>query len=136
MEATTNARTETPRHEVVIIGGGFGGLGAAIALKRAGIDDFVILERADDIGGTWRENTYPDVASTTTTTNPRSPGTQTVPQARMLASSSSPNRCRAGRSARSSASPDRRPTRLRRSSGSRSRSYISYSVAALPFGSK
>ena len=51
-----------PEHEVVIVGAGFGGLGAGIALKRAGIDDFVILERADDIGGTWRENTYPDVA--------------------------------------------------------------------------
>jgi cation diffusion facilitator CzcD-associated flavoprotein CzcO len=48
-------------HEVVIIGAGFGGIGAAIALKRAGIDDFVILERADDIGGTWQANTYPDV---------------------------------------------------------------------------
>ena len=46
---------------MVIIGGGFGGIGAAIALKRAGIHDFVILERADDLGGTWRDNTYPDV---------------------------------------------------------------------------
>jgi cation diffusion facilitator CzcD-associated flavoprotein CzcO len=50
-----------PQHEVVIIGAGFGGIGAGIALKKAGIDDFVILERADDIGGTWRENSYPDV---------------------------------------------------------------------------
>ena len=47
---------------MVIIGAGFSGLGAAIALKRAGIEDFAILERADDIGGTWRANTYPDVA--------------------------------------------------------------------------
>jgi cation diffusion facilitator CzcD-associated flavoprotein CzcO len=47
---------------VVIVGAGFGGLGAGIALKRAGIEDFVILERAEDIGGTWRENTYPDIA--------------------------------------------------------------------------
>ncbi len=51
-----------PDHNIVIVGAGFGGLGAAIALKREGIDDFVILERADDIGGTWRQNTYPDVA--------------------------------------------------------------------------
>jgi cation diffusion facilitator CzcD-associated flavoprotein CzcO len=48
-------------HEVVIIGAGFGGIGAAIALKRAGIDDFVVLERADALGGTWQANTYPDV---------------------------------------------------------------------------
>ena len=53
---------EAPDHDVVIIGAGFSGLGAAIALKRAGIEDFAILERADDIGGTWRANTYPDVA--------------------------------------------------------------------------
>lgn len=49
-------------HELVIIGAGVGGIGAAIALKRAGIHDFVVLERAQDIGGTWRANTYPDVA--------------------------------------------------------------------------
>ncbi|PXY34994.1 flavin-containing monooxygenase [Prauserella endophytica] len=47
------------RVRVAIIGAGFGGLGAAIALKRAGIDDFVVLERADDVGGTWQANTYP-----------------------------------------------------------------------------
>src|SRR5947209_6356540 len=34
----------------------------AIALKRAGIDDFVVLERAEDLGGTWRDNTYPGCA--------------------------------------------------------------------------
>jgi len=47
---------------VAIIGSGFGGLGAAIRLKQAGIDDFVIFERADDVGGTWRDNTYPGCA--------------------------------------------------------------------------
>ncbi len=46
-------------HRVVIIGAGFGGIGMAIALKRAGIDDFVVLDRADDLGGTWRDNSYP-----------------------------------------------------------------------------
>lgn len=51
-----------PDREVVIIGAGIGGLGAAIALRRAGFDDLVLLERADDIGGTWRDNTYPGVA--------------------------------------------------------------------------
>lgn len=53
----------TPDHEIVVIGAGFGGLGMAMALRRAGIDSFVILERADDIGGTWRANRYPDVAT-------------------------------------------------------------------------
>jgi cation diffusion facilitator CzcD-associated flavoprotein CzcO len=42
-----------------IVGTGFAGLGAAIGLKRAGIDDFVVFERAADVGGTWRDNTYP-----------------------------------------------------------------------------
>jgi cation diffusion facilitator CzcD-associated flavoprotein CzcO len=51
-----------PDHQVAIIGAGLGGIGAAIALKRAGIDDFVVLERASDIGGTWRDNTYPGIA--------------------------------------------------------------------------
>jgi cation diffusion facilitator CzcD-associated flavoprotein CzcO len=52
--------TETTR--VAIIGGGFAGLGMAIRLKQAGMDDFVILERADALGGTWRDNTYPGCA--------------------------------------------------------------------------
>jgi cation diffusion facilitator CzcD-associated flavoprotein CzcO len=48
--------------EVIIIGSGFGGLGAAIKLQEAGVADFVILERAADIGGTWRDNQYPGAA--------------------------------------------------------------------------
>src|SRR4051812_26327278 len=47
---------------VAIIGAGFAGLGAAIRLKRDGVDDFVVLERAADVGGTWRDNTYPGCA--------------------------------------------------------------------------
>jgi cation diffusion facilitator CzcD-associated flavoprotein CzcO len=47
---------------VAIIGSGFSGIGAAIRLKQRGIEDFLILERADDIGGTWRDNTYPGCA--------------------------------------------------------------------------
>jgi len=43
----------------LIIGSGFSGLGAAIRLSQAGYTDMVILERADDVGGTWRDNTYP-----------------------------------------------------------------------------
>ncbi len=44
---------------VVIAGSGFAGLGAAIRLKQNGVDDFVVLERADEVGGTWRDNSYP-----------------------------------------------------------------------------
>ncbi len=44
-----------------MIGAGLSGLGMGIALRRAGIEDFVILERAGDVGGTWRDNTYPGV---------------------------------------------------------------------------
>lgn len=47
---------------VVIIGSGFAGLCMAIALKRAGYDDFVVLEKNDDLGGTWRDNQYPGCA--------------------------------------------------------------------------
>jgi cation diffusion facilitator CzcD-associated flavoprotein CzcO len=46
-------------YRVVVIGAGFGGIGMAIALKGAGIDDFVVLDRADDLGGIWRDNSYP-----------------------------------------------------------------------------
>jgi len=46
-------------YRVAVIGAGFGGIGMAIALERAGIEDFVILDRADDLGGTWRDNSYP-----------------------------------------------------------------------------
>lgn len=49
-------------HQVIIIGGGFAGLGAAIKLKEAGIHDFILLEKAHELGGVWRENTYPGCA--------------------------------------------------------------------------
>ncbi|WP_205874217.1 DUF4873 domain-containing protein [Mycobacterium camsae] len=60
-----NADTTSPEDldvDVVVIGAGFGGLCAAITLREAGIDDFVVLEKAHDVGGTWRENTYPGAA--------------------------------------------------------------------------
>lgn len=44
---------------VAIIGAGFSGLGMAIRLKRAGVEDFVVLEKGDGVGGTWWHNTYP-----------------------------------------------------------------------------
>ncbi|GFG93920.1 flavin-containing monooxygenase [Mycobacterium bourgelatii] len=53
-------RRRSPR--VAIIGAGFGGLGVAVALRRRGIGDLVIIEAADGVGGTWRRNTYPGAA--------------------------------------------------------------------------
>ncbi|HEY7412027.1 MAG TPA: NAD(P)/FAD-dependent oxidoreductase [Vicinamibacteria bacterium] len=47
---------------VAIVGTGFAGLGAAIRLRQAGITDFLLLERAGDVGGTWRDNAYPGCA--------------------------------------------------------------------------
>lgn len=48
--------------DVIIIGTGFSGLGIGVALKREGERNFLILERASDVGGTWRDNTYPGAA--------------------------------------------------------------------------
>jgi cation diffusion facilitator CzcD-associated flavoprotein CzcO len=45
--------------DVAIIGAGFSGLGMAVKLKQDGREDFVVLERAEDVGGTWQANTYP-----------------------------------------------------------------------------
>lgn len=45
--------------DIVIVGTGFSGMGMAIKLKESGRDDFVVLEKAHDVGGTWRDNTYP-----------------------------------------------------------------------------
>ncbi|MGP3753043.1 flavin-containing monooxygenase [Streptomyces sp. IBSNAI001] len=47
---------------VAVIGSGFGGLGAAVRLRREGITDFLVLERAAAVGGTWRDNSYPGCA--------------------------------------------------------------------------
>jgi cation diffusion facilitator CzcD-associated flavoprotein CzcO len=46
-------------HRIAIVGAGFSGLGAAIRLKAAGVEDFVVLERAGEVGGTWQANSYP-----------------------------------------------------------------------------
>lgn len=60
------ARNDQPRenmtrldHEVVIVGSGFSGIGAAIALRKMGIENFVLLERETDYGGTWVQHAYP-----------------------------------------------------------------------------
>ena len=61
-EHTEDATAAKPVHtRALIIGSGFSGLGMAIALQQQNVD-FVILEKADDIGGTWRDNTYPGCA--------------------------------------------------------------------------
>lgn len=56
------AQPPAPDHRLAIIGAGLSGIGMGIALRRAGIEDFVIFERAGDIGGTWRDNVYPGIA--------------------------------------------------------------------------
>ncbi|MEZ0066272.1 cation diffusion facilitator CzcD-associated flavoprotein CzcO [Streptacidiphilus sp. MAP12-20] len=48
--------------KVAVIGSGFGGLGAAVRLREEGVTDFVVLERAESVGGTWRDNSYPGCA--------------------------------------------------------------------------
>ena len=64
IERANQSSTQSPNHqgidhEIVIVGSGFSGIGTAIELRKAGIHDFIILEREDDLGGTWRDNTYP-----------------------------------------------------------------------------
>ena len=51
------------RHvDVAVLGAGFAGIGMAARLAGRGIRDFVVIERADDVGGVWRDNTYPGAA--------------------------------------------------------------------------
>src|SRR5512141_2324432 len=51
------------RHvRVLIVGSGFAGRGAAIRRDRAGLHDFLVIERGTEVGGTWRDNTYPGAA--------------------------------------------------------------------------
>ncbi|AHH16729.1 putative monooxygenase [Nocardia nova SH22a] len=60
MAASDGALAEhTP---IAVIGAGIAGIGLAVALRAAGFEDFLILERADDLGGTWQANTYPGCA--------------------------------------------------------------------------
>ena len=51
-----------PHHHVAIVGTGFGGIGAAVKLLEDGVEDVVLFERADSVGGVWRDNTYPGAA--------------------------------------------------------------------------
>ncbi|MGB3371282.1 MAG: NAD(P)/FAD-dependent oxidoreductase, partial [Rhodococcus sp. (in: high G+C Gram-positive bacteria)] len=59
----TSERVTAPRQvDTIIIGSGFAGLGAAIKLTQKGKNNFLVLERGSDVGGTWRDNTYPGAA--------------------------------------------------------------------------
>jgi cation diffusion facilitator CzcD-associated flavoprotein CzcO len=49
-------------HEVIVIGAGLSGIATGIKLRKAGFHDFAILEKEADVGGTWRDNTYPGLA--------------------------------------------------------------------------
>ncbi|HEY2222781.1 NAD(P)/FAD-dependent oxidoreductase [Actinomycetospora sp.] len=53
---------DVPHLSVAIVGNGFSGLGTAIRLRRAGVEDFLVFERHADVGGTWRDNSYPGCA--------------------------------------------------------------------------
>ncbi|WP_109547784.1 flavin-containing monooxygenase [Mycobacteroides abscessus] len=59
---STPACLSVPDHEVVVVGAGFGGIGVGVALRNAGIEDFVMIDRWPAVGGTWFVNTYPGVA--------------------------------------------------------------------------
>ena len=59
MTAASSPASQAQQVTFAVIGAGFSGLGAAIKLLEAGHTDLVVLERADDVGGTWRDNTYP-----------------------------------------------------------------------------
>ena len=59
----TRADTPLPEHvRVFVVGAGFAGLGAAIKLDEAGLPDFLVVDKGDSVGGTWRDNTYPGAA--------------------------------------------------------------------------
>ncbi|CAN5481088.1 NAD(P)/FAD-dependent oxidoreductase [soil metagenome] len=51
-----------PHVRIAIVGSGFGGIGTAIRLKQEGIEDFLVFERAEEVGGVWRDNRYPGCA--------------------------------------------------------------------------
>lgn len=53
---------QVQRTDIVIIGTGFGGIGIAIQLQKAGFNDLLLLEKQTDVGGCWRDNTYPAAA--------------------------------------------------------------------------
>ena len=53
---------DVTQFDVIVVGAGFGGMGAAIQLKKLGYENILILDREDDLGGTWHVNHYPGLA--------------------------------------------------------------------------
>ncbi|HEY0902512.1 MAG TPA: NAD(P)/FAD-dependent oxidoreductase [Marmoricola sp.] len=62
MASTTSTAPLPDRVRIFILGAGFAGLGAAIKLEEAGQGDFLVVDRGDTVGGTWRDNSYPGAA--------------------------------------------------------------------------
>ncbi len=60
--STATQQSAPPHYRMAIVGAGFSGLALGIKLLQRSIDDFVILERRDEVGGTWRDNSYPGCA--------------------------------------------------------------------------
>lgn len=58
---TVAAQNENPVrvYDTIVVGAGISGIAAAVKMKKAGYDNYVVLEKAARVGGTWRENTYP-----------------------------------------------------------------------------
>src|SRR3954449_4598450 len=61
-EHPTSSHPSAAQYDALIVGAGFGGMGAAIQLKRLGYENLLILERESDLGGTWHVNRYPGLA--------------------------------------------------------------------------
>jgi cyclohexanone monooxygenase len=60
---TSQRATQLPDHvRTFVVGAGFAGLGAAIKLDETGFSDFLVVDKGDTVGGTWRDNTYPGAA--------------------------------------------------------------------------
>ncbi len=62
LQMNNNPQTTQASPSIAIIGTGFGGIGLAIRLKKAGFNNFTLFEKAADVGGVWRDNTYPGAA--------------------------------------------------------------------------
>ena len=59
--SSSNGQAPRPR-SIAVVGGGFGGVGAAVMLKRAGYEDVTVFEKGERVGGVWNHNTYPGAA--------------------------------------------------------------------------